>query len=131
LQALNRQTGAPRFDDALSTLLQRNLEYRFDCSQRIALIYRNRRLFDALQKRQKSALLPLRYLKFSLAAHQSATRTTSFRHDARTDATRTFNVPQIKREAFAVASCSTKRPDRDEDLMKMRRARERFRKARS
>jgi hypothetical protein len=53
LQALNRQTGAPRFDDALSTLLQRNLEYRFDYSQRIALIYRNRRRFDALQKGRK------------------------------------------------------------------------------
>jgi hypothetical protein len=32
-----------------------------------------------------------------------------------------LDVPQIKREAFAMPSCSTKRPDRDGDLMKMRR----------
>jgi hypothetical protein len=31
-----------------------------------------------------------------------------------------LDVPQIKREAFAMP-CSTKRPDRDGDLMKMRR----------
>jgi hypothetical protein len=53
LQALNGQTGAPRFDDALSTMLQRNLEYRFECSRRIALIYRNRRFFAALQNGRK------------------------------------------------------------------------------
>jgi len=40
LKALNGQTGAPRFDDALCTMLQRNLKYRFECAQHIALIYR-------------------------------------------------------------------------------------------
>jgi len=34
-------------------MLQRNLEYRFECSRRIALIYRNRRFFAALQNGRK------------------------------------------------------------------------------
>jgi hypothetical protein len=34
-------------------MLQRNLEYRFECSQRIALIYRNQRFFAALQSGKK------------------------------------------------------------------------------
>jgi hypothetical protein len=38
-----------------------------------------------------------------------------------TGAKRILNIPQIKREAFALPSGSTKRPDRDGDLMKMRR----------
>jgi len=56
LQALDRQTGAPRFDDALSTLLQRNLEYSFECRQRIALIYRNRRFCAGQQRRWKAQI---------------------------------------------------------------------------
>jgi hypothetical protein len=32
-----------------------------------------------------------------------------------------LDVPQIKLKACAPSSCSTKRPDRDGDLMKMRR----------
>jgi hypothetical protein len=69
LQALNRQPGAPRFDDALSTLLQRNLKHCFECSRRIALIYRNRSLCAVQQSLQKSANIHLHYLKFNSRAH--------------------------------------------------------------
>jgi hypothetical protein len=41
-RARNRHAAAPRFNDAFSTLLQRNLEHRFEYVARSALIYRNR-----------------------------------------------------------------------------------------
>jgi hypothetical protein len=120
LRALNGQTGAPRFDEALSTLLQRNLKHCFECSRRIALIYRNRSLCAVQWRLQKSANFHLHYLKFNSCAHAILQ---SDADAARSSASGTLIVRQIKREAFALQSCSTKRPDRDEDLMKMRRAR--------
>jgi hypothetical protein len=72
LKALNGQTGAPRFDDALSTMLQRNLKYRFECGRHIALIYRNRRLYAVRRNLQKSANLHLHHLKFNTRAQAIA-----------------------------------------------------------
>jgi hypothetical protein len=71
-----------------------------------------------------------RKLSFTLPEVQSANM-----HDrcspirtAHPSASGTLTVRQIKRQSFVAPSCSTKRPDRDEDLMKMRRVRACFEK---
>jgi hypothetical protein len=120
LQALNRQTGAPRFNDPFLYIAAVQLGTWFRIhSAHSANLPQPKPMHGVNRDFQTRALPHFCHCKLDPPADRSCNM---MRSAARAGAKWMLNFPQVKREAFASRSCSGKGPDRDDHSMKMRQA---------